>query len=219
MNLAEFLCWAPMVADRVQFPEFMYHLGVMMGKQLVGPNETNPRGHFEDLEFRQLLYRCRTDGSVIKDLKAKIDARFFTHKLWGVKEPALLEVIMALGQYLQGRNYKLILTQRDPIACTRSYRRKWPNSNVDQVHNHIVNMLEQRKKFIDTYPQEALCIDFNKLTDQPERIVYEIVHFIFGERPHIFEKRVWPSDKQIQSSIDFIEPELNHHLEHETPLK
>ena len=191
----------------------LYRLGVMMGVELVPPSKSNPKGHFEDRHFRELLYKYRSDRSFIIKLNEFIESRFLQFRLWGVKEPAILEAIMDLGPLLKRHTYKVITTNRDPMACARSYRRKWPQSNVEQTYQHILRVLAERQRFIDAYSPVVHWVDFNDLTSQPETGVRDIVNFVFGERPSVLENRPWPSEESIQDAIDSIDPGMNHHLE------
>jgi hypothetical protein len=191
----------------------LHRLGVMMGTKLVPPAGANPKGHFEDMHFREMLYSYREDKSVIIKLHAFLESRFQDFRLWGVKEPAIIEVIMQLAPMLQNYNYKVITTERTPMACARSYKRKWPDSDVDKTYSHIVNILAERQRFIDSYSPELLQVDFNALTEQTENKVQEVISFVFGERPNIFEDRPWPSDEQVQEAINSIDPVMNHRLE------
>ncbi len=191
----------------------LYHLGVMMGAKLVPPSEANPKGHFEDMQFRELLYRYREDKSVLIEMLAFLEARFKNFRLWGVKEPAIIEAIMALAPSLSDKNYKVISTERDPMACAKSYKRKWPDSDVDATFTHITNILAERDRYFQTWSPEVYHIDFNQLTDDAEKGVQGIIDFVFGQRPSIFENRPWPTEQQIQTAIASIDPAMNHRLE------
>ncbi|MCK5359067.1 MAG: hypothetical protein KAJ95_00490 [Gammaproteobacteria bacterium] len=191
----------------------LYRLGVMMGAKLVPASKANPKGHFEDVHFRELLYSYRKDRSFIIKLHAFIESRFQNFRLWGVKEPAIIEAIMDLAPMLENYNYKVIMTDRDPMACARSYQKKWPDSEIETIHAHIVNILAERQRFIDSYKPEILRVDFNALTEQPESNVQDIIRFVFGERPNIMEHRPWPSNEQVQEAINSIDSDMNHRWE------
>lgn len=195
----------------------LYHLGVMMGAKLVPPTESNPKGHYEDMHFREMLYQYREDKSVLLKMISFIEARFMNFDLWGVKEPAIIEAIMDLAPHFASKKYKVITTEREPMACARSYKRKWPDSDVDSTYTHIVNILAERQRFIDAFNPEIYRIDFNALTKNPEEGVQKIIKFVFGDKPNIFEDKPWPTDEQIQKAIASIDPDLNHRLDKQQP--
>jgi len=191
----------------------LHNLGVMMGTKLVPPTDANPKGHYEDMHFREMLYDYRTDTSVLHKMANFIDARYVNFDLWGVKEPAIIEAIMALAPCFENKQYKVITTERDALACARSYKRKWPDSDVDSTHKHIVNILAERERFIAQYSPACFRIDFNRLTEDPKVGVQEIINFVFGDKPNVLESKPWPSAEQIQAAIDTIDPDMNHRLE------
>lgn len=188
----------------------LHHLGVMMGEKLVPATEANPKGHFEDAQFRRLLYQYRNDRSVLTHIEQFIINRFIHYPLWGIKEPETLEAILDFAPALEGYHYKVIQCVRAPSACLRSFKRKWPGSDENKTRTHFEWLLRQSDEFIDTHSPDLLKIDFDELTDDPKTQVESIIAFVFGQRPSIFEDRPWPSDNAIQTAIDSIDPQLNH---------
>ena len=51
----------------------LHHLGVMMGEKLIPATPANPKGHFEDAEFRRMLYQLRNDPSKLAEINAFIN--------------------------------------------------------------------------------------------------------------------------------------------------
>lgn len=195
----------------------LHHLGVMMGEALIPPTFANPKGHFEDAEFRRLLYQLRQDRSVLVDIERFIKGRFSSYPLWGVKEPAILEAIADIAPMLKGCRYKIIAMKRDIEASVRSYQRKWPGTDPAETRRRIEYLFQERDRFIHQWAPQVLWIDFNDLTDRPEEYVHMIAKFVFGECPSLFQQHPWPSDAALRTAIESIEPEMNHRWEVVSP--
>ena len=184
----------------------LHHLGVMMGETLVPADRTNPKGHFEDLDFRRLLYRYRTDKSALKEIVAYLESRFATYPLWGVKEPAINEAILQIAPYLENRDYKVIATRRDKHACARSYLAKARRGNLPDILRAQGKLRKRRKRFLDEHKPQVLWIKFNDLTEDVEGHVERIAEFVFeGRQP--------PSPDTVARAVQFVDPTLNHRRE------
>jgi hypothetical protein len=177
-----------------------------MGDRLVGPTHHNPHGHYEDADFRELLYSYRRDRSLMPTITAFLESRFARRALWGLKEPAILEVINDLSGYLATRSYRIIATDRDPLASVRSYLWKWPSSkmiDVVRLHNEL---RARRHSFLQQHRPPTLWVQYNDLTTQPAEGVRSIAEFVFAGR-------ATPSLDAVQRAAGFIEPGLNRHWE------
>ncbi|MEZ5542125.1 MAG: hypothetical protein R3F42_08780 [Pseudomonadota bacterium] len=189
----------------------LHHLGVMMGERLVPATAANPKGHFEDAEFRQLLYRYRQDPAVLQQIHGFIEQRFTHYGLWGIKEPAILEAVADTAPVLTGRDYRIICTDRDTEACVSSYLRKWPAADREETRRRIEWLIERRNSFLQQYAPAVLWVKYDDLTLNPQKHVAEIVDFVFfddgsGAAPPR------PAQSRIHAAVASVDPAMNHHL-------
>jgi hypothetical protein len=184
----------------------LHRLGVWMGDRLVGPNRHNPRGHYEDADLRSLLYSYRSDRSQLTQIIAFLESRFARESLWGLKEPAILEVINDVGEYLDTRPYRIIATNRNCVASAKSYLWKWSSANFADVMRFHDEIRSQRALFLERHRPPTLWIRYNELTQQPAEEVRRISEFVFAGRP-------MPPLDVIQRATYFIDPALNHYRE------
>ncbi len=195
----------------------LHHLGVMMGETLVGADRSNPTGHYEDQNFRQLLYRYRKDKLTLKAMGGFLESRFAAYKIWGLKEPALLEAINELAASLNGRDARFILTMRDKTACVRSYQAKISTlfgpdaveqmgATTTKLMRYFRNMEKNRRLFIKKHKPKVLRIAFNTLTADVVGEVGRIAEFAFKDRDP-------PSEDRLRQAIGFVDPRANRHRE------
>ena len=184
------------------------HLGVDMGEYLFGPGPGNPKGHFEDVEFRILLYhwRQRREPEVLQGIVDFLERRYANASLWGIKEPGMIEVVGELGDYLSQRAYRVICTTRATQACVRSCGEKWPHRSAEEVYEIHARLRTQIRVFLETHEPPTLIVDFNALTEHPRAEVIRIQQFIQPSLERTCEST-------LNAAIEFISPELNHHWE------
>ena len=184
----------------------LHELGVMMGERLVPAAHTSPKGHFEDLEFRRLLYAYRDNESVLGEIQTFLEDRFARFPLWGLKEPAINEAVKALAPTLSKHDYRVIATDRDKIACARSYKAKWQKDNIKHALDYHKQLRRRQRRFLEQYKPPVLKIKYNALTDDVEAHVKSIVAFVF-------EGLAAPSAQRIERAVCMVDPSLNHHRE------
>ena len=99
----------------------LHHLGIFMGEKFDPPGENNPKGFWEDLEFKRIHQIC--DDCLIdsyenqwKDFedeyKSLIQKRE-QHPIWGIKDPLLCRQLPTLLEY--------VITSK-VIVCRRPIR-------------------------------------------------------------------------------------------------
>lgn len=106
----------------------LHHLGVFMGNQFDPPNNNNPKGFWEDLEFKALHAAYEDYQSDSYDKGSDLDAiykqlifkREAEHALWGVKDPLICKHLNKLVPNLV--DHKLIVCRRpvEEIAASMS---------------------------------------------------------------------------------------------------
>lgn len=115
-------------------------LGVHMGDELLGPDSSNPTGHFEDVEILELNERIleASGGSwlnppprsaVMKNrrqfksaIRKIVKARNAKHAIWGWKDPRSVHTLDLFLPQLS--NARLIVVRRDGEAVAESLRRR-----------------------------------------------------------------------------------------------
>jgi hypothetical protein len=108
--------------------QMLHAMGVSMGESFREPDETQPFGYFEDLEFRNLnsaiLNRAHGSWYGVPDKRmVSIHAQEFIGNLkyliaernepWGFKDPRTILTIHALHDYLEDPKY--IVVRRTPV--------------------------------------------------------------------------------------------------------
>jgi len=75
----------------------LHHLGVFMGDVFDQPNKNNPKGFWEDLEFKKILNQYENcDTSASEFCKVLVEQRISQHEIWGFKDPLICN---HLGQF------------------------------------------------------------------------------------------------------------------------
>jgi hypothetical protein len=115
-------------------------LGINMGKELLGPDASNPTGHYEDMDFLQLNERIleASGGSwleppsrtaVIKnrrrfggEISRLVAERSATHTDWGWKDPRTVITLDLFLPFLP--NPRLVVVRRDPGEVAQSLLRR-----------------------------------------------------------------------------------------------
>ncbi len=184
----------------------LHELGVMMGERLVPAAHTSPKGHFEDSEFRHLLYAYRDNESVLGDMKTFLEDRFARFPLWGLKEPAINEAVKALAPTLSKHDYRVIAIDRDKFACARSYNAKWRKDDIKHAIDYHKQLRRRQRRFLEHCKPPVLKIKYNALTDDVQGHVKSIVAFAF-------EGLAAPSAERIERAVRMVDPSLNHHRE------
>ena len=184
----------------------LHELGVMMGERLLPAQHTSPKGHFEDVEFRQLLYAYRENESILTQMKAFLENRFARFELWGLKEPAINEAIKALAPTLCKHDYRVIATDRDKFACARSYKEKLQKDNIKHALDYHKQLRRRQRRFLQQFDPPLLKIKYNALTDDVQGHVRSIVDFVF-------EGLAAPSAQRIEQAVRMVDPSLNHYRE------
>lgn len=184
----------------------LHELGVHFGSRLIGAGLGNPRGHFEDYELRALIEAHQRNARVLDRLRRFIRKRFRIRGAWAVKEPLLNVVMRDLASELAGREYLIIATERDALACARSYGVKWPGSVMADVLARHRYCLDEREWFIRRYRPAVLRVSYNELTERPREYAALIRDFAFMGLES-------PGNDLFEAAVASIDPTLNHHRE------
>jgi len=171
-------------------------LGIDMGDDQVGRQQSNPLGHFEDGDFLGLneLILSQAGGSwnnpppaaQIQNQAAKLDDRIQKIILdkrlanqdqpWGWKDPRTSLTINLYLPYL--RNPFIIWSQRDPVSISNSLwiRNKMPDHEANKLTEYYQ---QQIIDFLRDHPElPVLEISYQDMIDQPDIWISKVVDFL-----------------------------------------
>lgn len=179
-------------------------LGVFIGDNILGKNDSNPLGHFEDLDFINLndkiLKAAKGDWDNPPSLENILEVEeFFEEEIksliraknlnvvWGWKDPRTCLTLPLFLKHL--KNYKLIVIERDnqEIANSLSKRNGFPiEFSLDLIHNYKSQLQENIK---DIEGENILNINFEELKENKINTIKNIVNFLdLGSSASIIEQ-------------------------------
>jgi len=169
-------------------------LGVHIGKQLVGPEYGNVRGHFEDVDFvdfHKAVLRSQKVDDLGSNLPEKNDLRItksFASKaknlikhnsnleLWGWKDPRTTLFLDFWQGLLPQANY--IFVYRSPWEVVDSlYRRATDEILLEEPELAVKMWLSYNReilKFYEKYPDRCLLASVYHIGKNPEKFVNKI---------------------------------------------
>lgn len=141
--------------------------GITMGTRFRDPDESNPKGFYEDLDFRDLNHAVLSNQMGIDNFQKRIDnlVRIRTG-LWGIKDPRICHLWQTYRRY----SSQYIVCTRRPQLIVKSMMSNYNWSEVESKHvvttrlSCINGLLEGR---------DALRIDFSY-----ERTDAELIHLL-----------------------------------------
>lgn len=150
----------------------LHHLGVMMGEKFNVPTPMNPKGYFEDIEFKEVFNGLMNYDPACEDLMMKLIRKRRTNfKLWGVKDPQLCYLLDQFTEHLWC-DHKLISTVRDKEAIAKSMARVVfkTEENFQQYLPLVEGELLQKKIQLEKYKGEVLEVKFEELNNCVDKI-------------------------------------------------
>jgi len=190
-------------------------LGINMGERLKEPSPLNPKGHYECLDFEEIIKPILEEESIeikkekFQDIASKIKDYVYKRNLiskdiWGIKLPILAYFIKYMIPHID--ECMMISVDRPFDGCVKSSMLKYPGMDrkyIEFMHNDI---RKSRLDVIDRYDIKNINIDFNDLTENSSKVIKDITDFCFYGL-------VYPSQSSINEAISFIDPSLNHRRE------
>ncbi|WP_442511654.1 sulfotransferase [Novipirellula sp. SH528] len=193
----------------------MHHLGVHMGNQLGGYEAT---GGGEAVGLAQLCEKAMrfpavdptmSDEQLTQQLKSWIVTRKAEANrdktVAGGKYPHLCRFVEHLHAGLGG-SLKVISVERDIEASIRSlqnrsekHRGQWFAASDEQCERLQRCLMQHRDAFLEKHPEiDVFRIEFAELTTHPEEVIRNLIEFL----------GIQPTDEEIASAIDHVNPEL-----------
>lgn len=142
------------------------HLGISMGVRFREPNEANPSGYFEDLDFRDLNEAILTNKLDPMVQNYEIGQLFRKRQEpWGIKDPRISQLYFDYGKYVC--NAQFIVAMRKPQLIVRSMMQcyGWSEKESKQL---LIIRLDGISKLLEGH--EALYIDFSIKREDKELI-------------------------------------------------
>lgn len=139
-------------------------VGVTMGTRFRGPDKSNPKGFFEDLDFHDLNHAVLSNQMGVDNFEQRIDNLVRSRTgLYGIKDPRICHLWQTYGKYTA----RYIVCTRRPQLIVKSMMTNygWSEAECKQVIltrlNGIGLLLEGR---------DALRIDFSYSRNETELI-------------------------------------------------
>lgn len=170
----------------------LFYLGIYMGQWFLKPDEGNPSGYFEDMEFG-ILDQNRVRGKLSKkEWFEKMDRLLIERKKikgrWGWKQPSLSHSIEDVQKALKKAHLRpyFIHVRRDHQRTAESAAR-----HFGLEKNDALNAVKVKEKWIlDHLPiNRTLIVDLELLRASPRESVEEIIDFIGIEPDEIAKGR------------------------------
>lgn len=170
-------------------------LGVNMGNKMLGRMKSNPRGHFEDVEFLNLNERIlkslgggwanppsydkikAADKVWSQEIAQLVAKKAAPGKVWGWKDPRTCVTIPLFHRHLDRPSY--ILTHRDPDAIVASLIKR-NGQNKKRWHKLIDQYEQARLTFLRLSNAPTFTVRYEELTskDLAREVVTDISNFI-----------------------------------------
>lgn len=158
----------------------LHHLGVMMGKEFDQPAKSNPKGYFEDVEFKKLYSKLAEGKEVEGSIKLLVKMRELEYPLWGVKDPQLCLLLHKFVSLISS-GHKLISTNRSAEAICNSLAKAMPDLLPKEPKSFMPLVdyyLARKDANLEIYKGEVLNIEFEKIQYDPKETVGKIAEFV-----------------------------------------
>jgi hypothetical protein len=154
----------------------LHHLGVMMGKEFDAPAINNPRGFYEDLEFKRLYKKLASGHDVDKNLEVLIRIREAEYSLWGVKDPQLCLILHKFVPLIK-TDHKMICIRRKKEDISRSLG-KAIGVAEDRYMQYVEYYTARMEVNISNYIGPLLSMEFDTFLANPRAGVQQIADFV-----------------------------------------
>ena len=173
------------------------HLGISMGKSFDSPSKANPKGYFEDLDFKKLhkeMLEGIDVGAAYLELVGRREQEF---GLWGVKDPRLCLLLDELTNKLS-TEHRLINVIRPTDEITQSLHKQM--GDVGDWEKLAEYYLEQKEVQLQHYESQIINIQYHDLLSDTKVVVGRIANFVAGHRP--FDS--WSSHDKLRTATESI---------------
>lgn len=186
----------------------LHLLGINMGERLLGKSNLNPKGHYECLDFFEIIRPLNDiENYSLTDIAVSLKA--YTEKrnkdiIWGIKTSAIVYYIKYIIPYVD--ECRIVSIDRPFNACVKSSMLKYPEMSIEEIENMHHDIRRKREEVIDRYDIKNFNLNYNELTENPISFVKSISDFCFDGMD-------FPSQSKIDEAVAFVDPSLNHRRE------
>ena len=171
----------------------LHKIGVNMGKKFDPPNANNPRGYWEDIEFKN-LHKAFLEGEDYEKLYLEhIQDRKSSHVTWGIKDPRLCMMLPIVTERLDNSdvNHKVIECVRSPWEIAQSLT-KSVGSKVNWLP-YVRQHVDQKVENLVRYKGQKLALTFDEIFKRIDHAVEpRAVHCAFYRPDHFFKVSARP---------------------------
>lgn len=155
----------------------LHHLGVMMGKEFDAPARSNPKGYYEDVEFKDLYSKLAEGREVEGSLQVLIRLREAEYPLWGVKDPQLCLLLHKFVPLLR-TEHRIISMVRAPGDICHSLNRAVSGATATHDFLPLVDYYLTRKEAaLSVYGGPVLEVNFAEIGADPVALVEKVAAF------------------------------------------
>jgi hypothetical protein len=151
----------------------------MMGSEFDKPARSNPKGYFEDVEFKNIFNRMTAAKEVDGSLKVLVKMRDAQYPLWGLKDPQLC---LLLHKFLPlVKDCKIISTLRSKEDICDSLSRAMPELIREQAVTFkplVDYYLDRKDEALSLYNGPLLKVDFGLMQSQSKIQIERIAEFV-----------------------------------------
>ena len=170
----------------------LHHLGVNMGDKLLGADESNQKGHFENLEFQNMNEKILSfvggkwskppsrEKIISSDFPIKEIRSFLLTQIkpiWGLKDPRTtltFDIWKPYFEEIADVTYIFVWRSLEESICSLSSRDKLDLVSARTILEFYLNNLNFYRDLVKKENKDVIDIHFNNLLDNPEDLVKQI---------------------------------------------
>jgi hypothetical protein len=170
----------------------LYHLGVHMGDNLLDADYSNPKGHFENIDFLKINEKIldsvgakwSTPPSrepVIASNFPKSEIRSFllaqVKPIWGLKDPRTTLTFDIWKSHLEeiaDVTYVFVWRSLEESIHSLAHRHKYDLETARAILTSYLDNLKSFREQLERENKDIVDIHFNNLLDRPEDFIKEI---------------------------------------------
>jgi hypothetical protein len=155
----------------------LHHLGVKMGNDFDKPAPSNPKGYFEDLEFKRLYDMVTQGKDVWKLIETLIKIRELENPIWGVKDPQLCLFLNKFVPLIH-TEHRIISTIRSKEQICQSLAKAIAGMQPQRFAPLVDKYLDTKAKELEHYTGKVLNVEFEVLKANKETEIARIAEFV-----------------------------------------
>lgn len=156
----------------------LHHLGIPMGEHFDKPNRRNPKGYFEDKEFKPLHWRMVEGEDCSEEYEKLVRKRERFYPKWGLKDPRLCLTFPKLQKTLRCDS-RVIMCVRPKEQMVESLATALGiPSEIKSFAPIVEEYSNSMLKHLQNYTNPVMSMDFDRMFWHPERTVELIAGFV-----------------------------------------